>query len=212
MRKSKLPIRIILLFLPVLVMGETVEPIQFSADKMEYTYKEGQERVKCIGHARIERSDFFLKGNTIILFGKDRNIAKAYDNVRMINKIDNVTIDGHYAEYYNTNSYMKVFKSPRLTSTNQHLVITSAVMESFLKENRSVAMGDVKITQTNYTAYGEKGEFFQNKDLIELTGGPIVYYGRDKFQARKIVVYIKKNLVKLYNDVFARILPDKEGK
>ncbi len=207
-RRSNFISIIFILILNFFLYGEKVEPIQFKADKIEYTFKEGAERVKCIGHAIIERSDFFLKGDTINIIGKDRNIAKAYNHVKIINKMDNVEIIGDYAEYNNTNSYVKVFKSPKLTYTNQKLVITSAVMESFLAENRSVALGNVKIVQTNYTAYSERGEYFQNKDLIELTGNPIVYYDQNKFKAKKIVIYIKNKLIKLYNDVFSRLKSD----
>lgn len=193
-------------------LAETVEPIRFTADKVEYTYREGAEKVKCMGNARIERSDFFLKANTVIILGKDRNQAKAYDNVRIINRQNQIVIEGHYAEYNNTNSYMKVFKSPRLISTNKRVTITSAVMESFLSEDRSVATGSVRIVQTNYTADAEKAEYFQGLDQIELTGDPVVYSGSDTFQARKIIIYVKQKLVKMFNDVYAVIKPGQEKK
>jgi len=188
--------------------AQNVEPIQFKADQVEYNYKKENEEIICQGNAQAERSDFFLKAVVIQIYGKNRNFLKAYNKVKLINKTNNTVITGDYAEYNNTNSYAKFFKSPKLVQTNQHLVIESAVMESYISENRSIALGDVVIIQTNYIAYCEKGEYFQNQDFIELTGNPVVYQKKDKFEAKKIVIYIKKKLIKLYDDVYARIVSE----
>ena len=189
---------------------EANEPVKFKADKMEYVFKKGKEQVTCRGRAIMERSDFYLKARLIHIYGEKRDNAKAYNDVKMVNKIDNVIIFGDYAEYDNNAGYAKVFKSPKLIHTNQKLEITSAVMETFLNENRSVAIGDVKITQTNYVAYAERAVFRHNKDTIELTGRPVVYYEKNEFRAKKIIVYTKKNLVKLYDDLGIRIRSKKE--
>ncbi len=187
--------------------GETgIEPIQFKANRVEYVYKKGAEKTICRGNARIWRSDFFLKANVIKLFGKDNNSAKAYRNVLLISKTNDVVITGGYGEYDNIKSYAKIFKNPVLQVTNKKLIITSSLMESYIKENKSIALGDVKITQTNYTAYGEKCVYYQNKDKIELTGSPIVYYDNNFFAAEKIIVYIKNKRVKLYGKVKAKLV------
>jgi lipopolysaccharide export system protein LptA len=218
MRTAEKRIRILALLFAMLPAGllfsqnkalET-EPIRFKADKMEYVFRKGAEQVTCRGRARMERSDFFLNAKLIHIYGEKKDYAKAYEDIKMVNKIDQVVIFGNYAEYDNPAGYAKVFKSPRLVYTNQDLEITSAVMETFLNENRSVAIGNVKITQTNYTAYGEKAVFNHNTDTIELTGNPVAYMNKNMFRAKKIVVYTEKKLVKLYDSVQSRIVPDRE--
>ena len=198
-------------FINILSTQEISEPIKFKADQIEYIYKKGKEKVTCRGSARIERSDFFLKAYLIRIYGINRNFSKADKHVKMINKKDNVVIYGDYAEYDNVKGYAKVFKSPRLIFTNENLEIISAVMETFLNEHKSIALGDVKITQTNYTAYSEKAVYWHEKEIIELTGDPIVYYGSDVFQAEKIIVYIKKEIVKLYDNVKAKVISKNEN-
>ncbi len=205
MKKNKLYILILFFILNPLIAQKSVEPVKFKANRIEYIYKKGKEQVICRGNARMERSDFFLKANLIRIYGKDRNFAKAFRKVKMVNKKDNVIVYGDYAEYDNVDGYVKVFKSPRLVYTNEKLEIKSAVMESYLNENKSIALGDVKITQTNYVAYSEKAVYLQNRNLIELTGDPVVYYNKNEFRAEKIIVYIKKEIIKLYDRVVAKI-------
>lgn len=196
---------IFILFIFSILSAQAPEPIKFKANKIEYIYKKGKERVICRGNAKVERSDFYLRAVTIHIIGKDRNYAKAYKNVKILNKRDNIVVYGDYAEYDNITGYAKVFKSPKLIYTNEKLVITSSVMETYINDSKSIALGDVKITQTNYTAFSEKAVYLQNKDLIELTGDPVVYEDNNMFEAEKIVVYIKKNLIKLYDNVIAKI-------
>ena len=187
-----------------------VEPVQFKANRVEYIYKKGAEQTICRGNARIWRSDFILNANTIKLYGKDNNIAKAYKNITLISKTNDIIITGDYGEYNNIKSYAKVFKNPVLTVTNRNLVIKSSVMETYIKENKSIAFGDVIITQTNYRAYGEKGVYYQDKGIVELTGSPIVYYNDNIFSAEKIIVYIQKKRVKLYGEVKADIVAERK--
>ena len=206
MKKNSLTVLILFLLFNLTWAQESTEPIKFKADRVEYIYKKGKEKVTCKGNARLERSDFFLKAKLIYIYGVKKDFAEAYNNVKMLNKIDNVEIYGDYAEYDNAKGYAKVFKSPKLIYTNEKLEIESAVMETFLNENKSIALGDVKITQTNYVAYCEKAVYWQKKEMIELTGDPVVYYGKNVFKAKKIIVYIKKTTVKLYDDVRVRII------
>ena len=175
MKKNSLFILLLLLFCNLIWAEEAVEPIQFKADRVEYIYKKGKEKITCKGNARIERSDFFLNAKLIYIYGEKRDFVKAHNNIKMVNKIDNVEIYGDYAEYDNIKGYAKVFKSPKLIYTNEKLEIVSAVMETFLNESRSVALGNVKISQTNYVAYCEKAVFWQKKEMIELTVNPCVY-------------------------------------
>ncbi|MBU1075934.1 MAG: hypothetical protein KKH98_01490 [Spirochaetes bacterium] len=205
MNQNKTSILVLFLLFGICFAQTSVEPIKFKADRIEYIYKKGNEEVICRGNAIVERSDFFLKAQLIRIYGEDRNFVKAFQKIKMVNKIDNVIVYGDYAEYDNISGYAKVFKSPKLVVTNENLEITSAVMETYLNENKSIALGDVKITQTNYTAYSEKAVYLQNRGMIELTGDPKVYQENDMFSAEKIVVYIKKKLIKLYNKVVSKI-------
>lgn len=205
MKRTNLILLLFFLLTSLLWANETAEPIKFKADRMEYIYKKGKEQVICRGRARVERSDFSLKARLIYIYGENRDFVKAYNDVKMINKIDEVVIYGDYAEYDNIAGYGKVFKSPRLVYTNEKLEMESAIMETFINENRSIAFGDVKITQTNYVAYCEKAIYWHKKDTIELTGDPVIYYEENLFRAEKIIIYIKKKLVKLYGNVRARI-------
>jgi len=211
MKKSNWILIALFIALESIVSGKTVEPITFKADRVEYIYKKGKEKVTCKGNSKIERSDFFMKAETIYIFGEKRDFSKAYKDIHMINKIDNVEIFGDYAEYDNIKGYAKVFQSPRLIYTNDKLEITSAIMESYLNESKSIAIGNVKIIQTNYVAYCEKAVYWQKKEIIELTGDPIVYYEKNVFQGNKIIVYINKKMVKLYDNVKAKII-SKDGK
>ncbi len=212
MKRSSLALLFFFLIPGLANAKKPAEPIKFKADKMEYVFKKGKEKVTCRGRARMERSDFFLKARLIHIIGPNKDFAKAYNNIKMVNKNDNVVIYGDYAEYDNIEGYAKVFKSPKLVYTNEKLEIESAVMETFLNENKSIARGDVKITQTNYVAYSEKAVYFHKKKTIELTGSPVVYRGKNVFRARKMIVFTDSNLIKLYDEVRTKIYPKKKEK
>jgi len=209
MKKTNKIIYLFFLLFPVFCFAqETVEPIKFKANKVIYYFKKGKEKTICKGNAKIWRSDFFLQANKIEIYGKENNISKAYNNVKIISYKDSTIITGGYAEYNNETSYAKVFKNPILTVTNEKLTIHSGIMENFIKENRAVAIGNVVIEQTNYTAYCEKGVYYRDKQLIELTGNPVVYYEDNIFKSEKIIVYIKKKNIKLYGRVYAKLISD----
>ncbi len=189
------------------LFSQKVEPIKFEANRVEYVFKKGKEKTICKGNAKIWRSDFILKARLIKIYGKKNDYAQAFRNVKIVSPKDNAIITGDYAEYDNIRGYAKVFKNPVLVVTNRKLRIESAVMENYIQENKAIALGDVRIYQTNYTAFCEKGIYYKDKDKIELIGNPIVYYGKDVFKSRKIFVYIKQKKVKLYGDVEAKIMP-----
>ena len=210
-------IRLLLIILGLLFLSYTlllfaqkkVEPIKFEANRVEYIFKKGKEKTICRGNAKIWRSDFILKANLIKIYGKKNDYAEAFRKVKIVSPKDNAIITGDYAEYDNVKGYAKVFKNPVLEVTNRKLKIKSAIMENYINENIAIALGDVKITQTNYTAFCEKGVYYKDKEKIELTGDPVVYYENDVFKSRKIIVYIKQKRVKLYGDVEAKIRPEK---
>lgn len=211
MKKSRLIFFLMFLILDsFMLQAQKSEPIQFKADKVEYIFKKGNEQTICRGNAKVWRSDFILKANLIKLYGKDNNISKAFRNVVIISPKDNTIITGDYAEYNNETGYAKVFKNPVLNVTNKKLQIKSGIMENYINENKSVAIGNVKIAETNFTAYCEKGIYYKDEDKIELRGNPVVYYGKDVFRSKKIVVYIKRKNVKLYGDVSASITSKKD--
>ncbi|MBN1898364.1 MAG: hypothetical protein JW827_06275 [Spirochaetes bacterium] len=207
MKKCRIMILVILSQIGLIFSQESVEPIKFEADRVEYVFKKGNEKTLCRGNAKIWRSDFTLFAQLIKIIGKDNNYAEAYNKVKLISPKDNTIITGGYAEYDNVKGYAKVFKSPVLVVTNRDVTITSAVMENYMNENISIALGDVKITQTNYVAFCEKGIYYKDQDKIEMLGNPIVYYDKDEFRSKKIIVYIKEKKVKLYDDVEAEIRP-----
>ena len=210
-------IRLLMITLGLLLLSYTlllfaqkkVEPIKFEANRVEYIFKKGKEKTICRGNAKIWRSDFILKANLIKIYGKKNDYAEAFRKVKIVSPKDNAIITGDYAEYDNVKGYAKVFKNPVLEVTNRKLKIKSAIMENYINENIAIALGDVKITQTNYTAFCEKGVYYKDKEKIELTGDPVVYYENDVFKSRKIIVYIKQKRVKLYGDVEAKIRPEK---
>ncbi len=210
-------IRLLMITLGLLLLSYTlllfaqkkVEPIKFEANRVEYIFKKGKEKTICRGNAKIWRSDFILKANLIKIYGKKNDYAEAFRKVKIVSPKDNAIIIGDYAEYDNVKGYAKVFKNPVLEVTNRKLKIKSAIMENYINENIAIALGDVKITQTNYTAFCEKGVYYKDKEKIELTGDPVVYYENDVFKSRKIIVYIKQKRVKLYGDVEAKIRPEK---
>jgi len=75
-----------------------------------------------------------------------------------------------------------------------------------------VALGEVIITQTNYKAFCEKGVYYKDKNIIELSGNPVVYYDNDKFKSKKIIIYVKEKRVKLFGDIEAMVFSKKERK
>lgn len=196
---------IYVIILSFFISAEEVKQLNFEADKIEYIFKKGKEQTICTGNAKIWRDDFILYANLIKIYGKNNDYSEAYRKVKIISIPDEVIITGDYAEFDNLRSYAKVFKNPVLEFTNRNLRIESAVMESYFNENKAIALGEVKITQTNYTAYCEKGIYFKDKNIIELIGNPVVYYGDSIFKGNKIIVYINEKKVKLYGEVEASI-------
>jgi len=203
---------IILIFFIKNLFSETTRPISFQADRVEYIFKKGKEQTICKGKAKIWRDDFIINADLIKIYGSKNEFSEAYKNVKIVSIPDNVIITGDYAEYNNTNSYAKVFKNPVLYVTNEKLRIESAVMESYFDENIAVALGEVIITQTNYKAFCEKGVYYKDKNIIELSGNPVVYYDNDKFKSKKIIIYVKEKRVKLFGDIEAMVFSKKERK
>ncbi len=203
--RDKILIFVLLFLFPLILESKDNPPIRFKANKVEYIYKKGKEATICRGSAHIWRNDFDLDAYIIKLYGKDNDIAKAYKNVILKSKTNNIIIKSDYAEYNNKISYAKFFKNPILKETNRKLEIRSALMESYIDKNISIALGNVFIKGTNYTAYCEKCIYYQDKARIELVGNPIVYYEDDIFKSDKIIVYIRKKKVKLYGNVEANL-------
>ncbi|MFH1823952.1 MAG: OstA-like protein [Candidatus Firestonebacteria bacterium] len=146
----------------------------------------------------LKHAGNILKSDKLtILPNNDKIIAE--DNVSFVNKNNTMEMKGEYVEYFKSNKYVVMRKSPVLLLTDSEGIKTtvkSDVVELFSEEEKAVVSGNVEMIKEDIKILCGQANYDKSLEKIVLEGKPVVFKKQDKYEGDKITIFTKKrNLI-----------------
>lgn len=150
----------------------------------------GEEGVRFVDRGRR------LEADRVTYLGEEQRVV-AQGRVLLSDSTRSLTVRGAYAEYLVEPQSGWVVGEPQLVRTaaqpNPSTTVTAERMEVYAKENRSVAVGDVRIVRGDLEARCDSATYLEAEDRFVLSGEP-----------RAVQVTRRDSLVRFENEVEGR--------
>ncbi|MFA8343222.1 MAG: OstA-like protein [Rhodothermaceae bacterium] len=176
------------------------------AQKLIY-WKETEKAV-ATGEVKLSDTSSVVFSDSLIT-NKKTNDTFAYQNVRVVNKDNELNVYGSYLEHKSKDKYSKVLGKPLLVQVDTSssgvidtLMIKSVTMEMFgdSLSNKLIATDSVEIIRGDFLAKNNrtiyyKGEerLYTEKSDLELAPQPIMWFTENQLSGDTINVYLKNN-------------------
>lgn len=129
-----------------------------------------------------------------ITYNRKTGVAVARGSVKITDEAEDVRVMGEEGSYDFNNSYGAMYRSPHFTTFGEGdtVSITSDTMELFRQEGRSVARGNVLISQGSLRGRCQEATYFEEDKRVILTGEPRVDQETNWLRGNKIELRFQK--------------------
>ena len=135
-----------------------------------------------------------------IFYNQDIGYGQAFENVQIIDTIDNITIFGNLAEYFVNEEYFVVSENPlsQILDENDTIITTANKFIFHQKKNkqRLIAFNNVNLYQLELQAKCDSMCYDINTSRIELFSFPILWIDNFQITSDSIDIFINKKRIK----------------
>jgi len=176
-----------------LIKGDKI----LTADKGIY-YRD-EKKSYCKGNVKYVDSVQTITCGSAEFFEENENIF-AYDDLIINNESENIIITGGRGKYSGKNDFMEVFDNPKIIFKENNTKITGEKVESFAKESKVIAMGNVEILKDNLKASCDIAEYTEEngEGKIKLKENPVIIQENSNIKGKEVELFLKdKNIYKV---------------
>ncbi|RPJ07459.1 MAG: hypothetical protein EHM28_07080 [Spirochaetaceae bacterium] len=210
MKTNSVVLAIVLFVLMIAVAA--ADDFTFSGDRVSSVFARGRERTLLSGHARIRSDKNVITANEIELFGKDSTFAICRGNVRFINVERGLELTCEELFYDREQKVIRVKGNAIMADRENEVIVKGGFIEHHEETDISVIQIGVRILKEDMVCRAEFATYIREKDQLELTGMPVVYWKGDEYRASKIYIDLNKDEVKLEGSVEGQITSEEEEK
>lgn len=219
----RLPACLLGLLLPVLhLLGQEAAPkegqpeedapeiIEFSAQRMSGSMKEGQDYTRLSGGAKIKTASMEIEADVIELYGEDFRFIKAEGAVRGVQEEDGLTFSCGIMEY-DREEKIAVFSENVVLDDRENEVVAKAQRIEY-REEAAVALMQVEVELTQEDSVSTCAFALYRKDekFLEMTGNPQVVQGDDTFRAQEILLNLDTDEITMIGRVQGTVTEETE--
>lgn len=188
-------------FFFVLALPAVADTFTFDSNFMSTSTARGGEKTILRGDAVITSDATTIHADTIELYGPDFRYAQADGNVRIIDTSDGLDITCNSLFYDREDEFSRVSGNSVLEDKENEMIIKSGYMESRTSSDIAVFQISVRILREDLVCRSEFARFDREKNILELSGLPVVYQDGDEYRASKISINLDTEDIKLEGDV-----------
>ena len=201
----------ILILLTILVSPIFPEnkDFNFSSDRTTISLAEGSELTTLEGNAKISSIDTHISANSIELFGDDFQFARCSGNVLVVDTKQGIRITTENLLYDREKELMTISGYAEMIDQKNEIVVKGSYFENRGKENITIIQIGVRILKASkddsMTCRSEYAKFNRDKDILNLSGMPIVYWKDDEYRATRITINLETDDITLTGEVSGTI-------
>lgn len=173
---------------------------------LRLNYFDDEDKAVAGGNVIVSDTSSTMLADSLIYFRNTKNTF-AFNNIRIYNSKDRISIFGNRLEDVGQNQYTKIWDNPffvRIDTTSDGkldtLMVSALLMEAFDDSTqRIIATDSVKIIKTGFAAVSNKTFFFRTTDEIQTIKRdgdefpPVIWNEETQLSGDSIFIYIKDN-------------------
>ncbi len=188
----------------------------FSSDRTSITMSSGKEKTVLTGHARITSDSIDISADSIDLFGPDFRYARCSGNVTAIDRQQGIKLITENLFYDRVKKHLVIKGYAEMIDQKNSIVVKGNYFESFSDEKITLIQIGVRILKASkndtLTARSEFARYDRAKNMLDLSGMPVVYKNNDEFRSTRITINLDTDEIKLSGKVSGTIVSSEEKK
>jgi lipopolysaccharide export system protein LptA len=180
---------------PVVITGDNAKSRVAGSEKGEKIYI-----TELTGNPVIKTGSEEVRADKIIIRGVNGEIAEAFGNVVLVDKINGSKITAGKAAFFKEKNILEFYDKPnarfKREDDNSIINIKADIMKYDLNTNAAEADGKVKLTNNDINIDSDKAVFQRDTKTAVFSQNPEIKRGDDIFNADEIIYYTnKKSLI-----------------
>lgn len=187
------------------------EEYRFSGDRSTSVIREGSEETRIEGNVLIRSSERNIEADEIRIIGKDEKLFEGSGSVRIEDFSRNMILESDRFRYDEKKSYLLVEGRALLEDRENEVLIKCSRLEYFQDEELAVMQLNVRIFKDDIVCRAEYARFYRDRDLLELSGTPLVFRGDDRYEADRIEVNLSTDEITMYGAISGSMVTGAEN-
>ncbi|MCK5672103.1 MAG: hypothetical protein KAH95_01935 [Spirochaetales bacterium] len=200
---------LILFFIIVISIFSENKDFNFSSDRTSISLAEGSELTKLLGNAKIHSEDTNISADYIELFGEDFRYARCSGNVLVVDTKQGIRITTENLFYDREKELMTISGYAEMIDQKNEIVVKGSYFENRGKENITIIQIGVRILKASgddsMTCRSEYAKFNRDKEILDLSGMPLVFWKDDEYKATRISINLETDDITLTGEVSGTI-------
>jgi len=182
----------------------------FSADRMSTILAKGKERTLLSGNARIVSDSTEITAGEIELFGSNSRYALCSNAVTVKDSEKGIILRCENLFYDRENDLSRVEGYAEMEDQKNELVVKGGFLEHFGDDEMTIIQIGVRILQEDMACRSEFARYRRDKEILELSGMPFVYWKGDEYRASRIIINLDTDEIKLEGEVSGTVTSEEE--
>ena len=202
------------LFLFYIFMTGTLfaEQYSFSSDFLKSVMAEGKENTLLEGSVLVQSEKKKITADRVEILGKD---FLCEGNVKVEDLEKDFTLSSEVFHYDNDNRIIRINGPSIMEDRENEMIIKCSYLENREKEDLIIMQVGVRILKEDLACRSEFAVYDRERNMLELTGLPVVYRKDDVFRASRITVNLDNDEISMEGVVQGSLLSkskdDEEG-
>ena len=205
---------LVLLTIIVISLYSENKDFYFSSDRTSISLAEGSEQTNLDGNAQINSEDTVIKADSIELYGDDFRFAICTGNVLVTDSGQGIRINTENLFFDREKEIMTINGYAEMIDQKNEIVVKGSYFENRGKENITIIQIGVRILKASedesMTCRSEYAKYNRDKDTLELSGMPVVFWKDDEYHATRITINLDTDEIILTGEVSGTIRSEEE--
>ncbi|MGL4524395.1 MAG: LptA/OstA family protein [Spirochaetia bacterium] len=188
--------------------AQSIEGIQFSADSVTMSTRDGQDAFILNGNAKIRDKHTAITADQITVVGKNSTKIEAKNNVIIIDEKSGLSISGFTLSYQSQLNHLQMTGNVELKKITDTFIAKSMSVE-IVGENRPITMrGSVRIYRGDLFARSDLAIYDTNSEQLQLIGNTYLVKDGQNYQMDRTTINLKTNEISLEGGITGTMSDD----
>lgn len=186
------------------------DSFSFSGDETSIVLAEGRERTRLVGNARVVSDATTIEAGEIELYGEDFRYVLCTGGVNVVDEENDLYFSSGELFYDRESELTRARYRVVLEDRENEIVVKGGFVET--RENGAYVQAQigVRILRDDLTARSEFVRYDRDRNVLELSGYPVVFWKGDEYRASRISIDLDRDEIELEGGVEGTVTSDEE--
>lgn len=190
--------------------AQAEDSFSFSGDETSIVLAEGRERTRLLGNARVVSDATTIEAGEIELYGEDFRYVLCTGGVSVVDAENELYFTSGELFYDRESELTRARYRVVLEDRQNEIVVKGGFVET--RENGAYVQAQigVRILRDDLTARSEFVRYDRNRNVLELSGYPVVFWKGDEYRASRISIDLDRDEINLEGGVEGTVTTESE--